>query len=112
MKKKQVFIFFIIGFLLICLSSSNAIDVSPPQGIQAITLNLSVGWNLISCPGDPVISDIPTLVAGKVIFPYGKYYNTVTALYENRTTMEYGKAYWLGVGVATQLTIRFSPALL
>lgn len=84
-------------------------QISSPQIAQSITLNLSAGWNLISCPGDPIISDIPTLIAGKAILPYAKLYNPVTKKYENKTTLEYGKAYWFGVGIDTQLTIKYFP---
>jgi hypothetical protein len=74
-----------------------------------ITLDLLAGWNIVSCPGVPVISDIPTLVFGKPLLPYGKLYNPVTQAYENKTTLEFGKGYWFGAGENTSVTIEYYP---
>ncbi|MEK7399031.1 MAG: T9SS type A sorting domain-containing protein [Candidatus Poribacteria bacterium] len=110
MKRKQVFIFFIIGFLLICLSNSEAIQVTPPTGQQSITLNLLTGWNLVSCPGTPVISDWPTILSGNPnLFGKALFYNTSPPGYIPAPTLEFGKSYMILAFGTTSVTLQYQP---
>jgi len=110
MKRKQVFIFLVIGFLLICLSNSEAIQVSPPTGQQSITWTLLTGWNMVSCPGTPVTSNWATILSGNPnLLQFAFTYNNTTGGYLVASTLEFGKAYLLRANQNTQLTIEYLP---
>jgi hypothetical protein len=109
MKRKQVLIL-IIGFLLICLSNSEAIQVTPPTGQQSITLDLLTGWNLVSCPGTPVTSDWSTILSGNpLLFSKALIYRTSPDGYMKATTVEFGKSYMILAYGNTQITLQYLP---
>jgi hypothetical protein len=110
MKKKQVFIFLIIGFLLICLSNSEAIQTTPPTGQQSITLNLLTGWNLVSCPGTPVTSSWSTILSGNAqLFPLAFRYRASPEGYIVAGTLEFSKSYMILANQNTTLTLQYQP---
>jgi hypothetical protein len=78
---------------------------------SSITLNLLYGWNLISCPGDPVISDIAILTANNPNIPAhaALVWDPVTLKKVITTTLEFGKCYFFAVTGSTQLTIEYYP---
>jgi len=72
-------------------------------------INLSEGWNMVSCSGDPVVNDIPTLVSGKPVLPFCYTWDPDRPNYKPASTIEFGKAYWLYATQDTQLTIQCRP---
>jgi len=86
-----------------------SITVTPVT--RSITINLVHGLNIISCPGVPVISDIPTLTDGYKNIPshMAFVYNPVTQDKEQTTTLEFGKCYFFETTASTQLTIEYYP---
>jgi len=72
-------------------------------------INLSKGWNMVSCSGDPVINDISTLISGKPILSFCYTWNPAIQNYKSASTIEFGKAYWLYATQDTQLAIQCRP---
>ena len=72
-------------------------------------VNLSEGWNMVSCSGDPVVNDIPTLLSGKPVLPFCYTWDPDRPNYRPASTIEFGKAYWLYATQDTQLTIQCRP---
>jgi hypothetical protein len=77
--------------------------------ITSITLDLVPGWNSISCPGDPVISDWSTIKAGNPNIAVIVIYDTTQKKFEMATNIEFGKSYFIGVYNNTQIELEYNP---
>jgi len=84
-------------------------DYGSPIVIKSIAINLFCGWNMVSCPGDPVISDIATITAGKKVFPFAYIFNPVTDKFDRVYALEFGKSYWFAAGEDTNITLEYYP---
>jgi serine protease AprX len=84
-----------------------SITVTPVA--RSITINLLYGWNLISCPGVPVVSDIAILTAGNTNIPAhaALVWDPATQKKVVTTTLEFGKCYFFVATASTQLTIQY-----
>ena len=64
-----------------------------------LTFNFSGSWDLISCPGNPVISDFATLfqapIAAGIMNPSVFMWNGATKAFEIASTFEFGNGYWV-----------------
>lgn len=76
---------------------------------KEIIINLFTGWNMISCPGVPVISDIDTLVYNTPILPFVYTWEPNSNVYIQVNSIEFGKAYWFSTIEDTQLSIKYIP---
>ncbi len=72
-----------------------------------IVFNLPAGWNLISCPGKPVISDIPQLVENSQVLYFGYILNAATGQYQMTITWEFGPGYLLVAMEDSQITAQY-----
>gem|GEM_PF-3041294 len=74
-----------------------------------LELNLSEGWNMVSCPGEPVTADIATLVEGTAVLPFVYAWDPSSRGYVPVDALEFGIGYWLAATADTQLTIDYQP---
>lgn len=74
-----------------------------------LDLDLSEGWNMVSCPGDPVISDIATIVDGTPVLPDAYSWSPTSQAYELADIFEFGVGYWFVTAEDTQLIIEYQP---
>lgn len=77
------------------------------EPISDIVFNLPSGWNLISCPGKPVISDIAQLVENTRVLPFAYTFNTGTGQYEMGNTLGFGPGYLFVVMEDSQITMQY-----
>ncbi len=98
---------------LICSVSGDIAGVDVTDGIVTTdsvwNLTLSEGWNMASCPGDPVISDVATLVKDTPVLPYVYTWNSDTQTYDQADTLQFGLCYWFAATQNTQLAIQYQP---
>ncbi|MBM3213186.1 T9SS type A sorting domain-containing protein, partial [Candidatus Poribacteria bacterium] len=76
---------------------------------QCITLSLKAGWNMNSCPGEPAIKDVATLVANTSVLPYIYSWDPVANNYVMVSEIDFGMGYWLAAIEDTQLNICYFP---
>jgi Leucine-rich repeat (LRR) protein len=74
-----------------------------------LELNLSAGWNMVSCPGDPVISEVSELLSGTSVLPVVYTWDSASRGYAQVDTLEFGVGYWFGAIEDTQLAIDYQP---
>jgi len=79
--------------------------------LRTITLNIGTGWNLISCPGDPVITSFTQLLTGTSIVPYALTWDADTGNFFATDLFEFGKGYWWAAIENTQITIQYYPRI-
>ncbi len=75
---------------------------------EQIVLDFFTGWNMISIPGDPAITDVSTLVNGTPVQPYAFIWDPDTGL-EQRDVLESGTSYLFASTADTQITIEYQP---
>jgi len=88
-------------------SNTATVSVTVTPVIRSAAINLSSGWNMLSCSGNPVVSDIATIVTGKKVFPFAYTYNPLTNTFDKVYTIEFGKSYWFVADGNTQITLEY-----
>lgn len=71
--------------------------------------SLLKGWNLLSCPGVPVISDINIIKSGNTNIGAMIIYDEIQKKYMLTTTIIFGKSYFIAALNNTQITIEYYP---
>ena len=79
------------------------------EATKTITLNLMKGWNLISWPGIPVISDIQTIMSVNPNIALIIIYDTIQKKYVPAQNIEFGKSYFIGTYNNTQIGLKYYP---
>jgi len=79
------------------------------ESTGTFVFDLFRGWNMLSCPGDPAITDIPTLVGDTPLVPYAYKWNPDTLAYELVDTFEFATCYWFGSTQDIQFPIDYQP---
>ena len=74
-----------------------------------IELSLCMGWNGISCPGDPVVSDWSTVIAGNSDISLVVEYDTTQQAFVMATDIQFGRSYFIGVTGNTQIELGYYP---
>ena len=77
---------------------------------DTITIQLYRGWNIVSCPGVPTVSDIGELTKDNPNIPAHKAFvwNPATQTKEITTVLEYGKCYLFLATDNTELIIQYA----
>ncbi|NOY79885.1 MAG: SUMF1/EgtB/PvdO family nonheme iron enzyme, partial [Kiritimatiellaeota bacterium] len=71
-------------------------------GIQQVAIDVTVGWNLISTPLEPIAVDVPPAVAPR--FSAWKW-NRTAARYEPVSRLEPGRGYWFFADAEAQIIV-------
>ena len=91
------------------VQASHTIEATFERRLATLALELSGGWNMVSCPGDPTVSDTATLVSGTSVLPFVYTWNPDTRGYDPVDTLEFGMGYWFAATEDAELTIEYEP---
>jgi hypothetical protein len=90
------------------VQASHTMEATFERQLDTLVLDLSGGWNMVSCPGTPD-EDISTLIEGTAVLPVVYVWNPDSRGYDRADTLEFGIGYWFGAIEDTQLTIDYQP---
>lgn len=76
---------------------------------STIDIPLYIGWNGMSCPGEPAIIDWNTIKTGNPNIALIVEYDTAQKKFVTATNIEFGKSYFIGVANNTQITMKYLP---
>lgn len=74
-----------------------------------LVLNLSKGWNMASCPGDPVNNNVASLLENTSVLPEVYTWDAVNLEYKLVSTLEFGTGYWFAASSDAQVVIEYQP---
>ena len=100
--------------VLMCYVNGNTVSTGVTNGTVTTNLTLSIpffaGWNMASCPGEPVNGDVATLVNGTPVLP--QIYTWIPANQDYSgpvDTIQFGVGYWFPAIADAQLDIECEP---